>query len=171
MYMCAHAVNERVNNAFRITVWIFISFVLVTVTRVLVSQSPRWCTHVLILRLYAASLLWYLLILSFYPRCVHVYTFIFDVILMLCVCLRVEESADLFIASVTKSHHISRIDSSSSPLCIYDLQLMLRWQSSQTLCFNSSIGPAGETGALNMNYPSPEFPLLLNLCVCVCVYV
>lgn len=76
--------------------------------------------------------------------------------------------SDLCIASVPKTHHVSRRDSSLSPLCVYDLQLMLSWQSSQTLCFNSS--PAEETGVLNMTYSSSPLRLDTNwTCVHVCV--
>ena len=115
-----------------------------------------------------------LCIAMFVLFCIHIFTptrfdFTSDV-----VCLldggRVA-SADLCIAPVPKSHHVSRIDSRLSPPCVYGLRLMPSWQSSRTLCFNSGASPAGETGALNMTYPSCppyDWKLIEPVCVCLC---
>lgn len=154
-------------NAWK-AVWIFISRALVAVTHVPVTQSPR-CLQLHIQTRPQSSgvhgsipLFWNnCAFYAFYSHFVFMFTQAFFELIKCGVFAEGEGGCtDLFITSLPKSHHVSRIDSSSSPLCVYDLQLTFSWQNSQTLCFNSTTAPAGKTGALNMTYPSLESPTI-----------
>lgn len=127
---CACRVHAGVNNAARRTVWIFISCVPVTVTHVPVTQSLWWvqfgkyythsslkisCGVYCILPLHW-DICAFLVFIHTMHSCVRTHIWVYINVVCL---LEGWGCTDLFIASVPVSHHVSRIDCSLSPVCLW----------------------------------------------------